>query len=419
MQGSSTIGSMPLSFEERLRRYAQVVVRGGLNIQPGQELILSADISEAALARLATEEAYTAGAKNVLLSFSDEPSTLIRYAHGSDAAMAYSPQWLSDAMADQLKGGAAFLRIYGSNPSLLKGVDPAKIATASKAQAVAGKAFSEAVGEMASNWCIVGHASPAWAKEVFPGETEEVAVNKLWEAIFLCTCVDEADPVKAWNDHCAGIENRRDTLNTMKLTALHFKSPGTDLTVGLADGHKFAGGRVQMGRGMKCSPNVPTEEVFTMPHRDRVDGVVRSTKTLSLRGQLIEGIEMHFEAGKVVDMKAEKGEDVLQGLLDTDEGAKHLGEVALVPNSSRVSRANLLFLNTLYDENAACHIALGRAIAENMEGVKNMTSEQQKANGMNDSMVHVDWMIGSGETDIDGIRADGSRVPIMRAGEWA
>ena len=410
---------MSESFQDRLRRYARLAVRVGVNVQPGQELIVGADVGEVEFVRLVTEEAYRAGAKNVFAFYSDEPSTLIRFDQGSDEAIAYSPQWFSDALADNVRAGGSFLRVYGANPALLKNVPPEKVAVAGRAQAVANAKFSEINATMAANWSIVAHASPGWAQAVFPDLSADAAVQKLWEAIFACTCVDTPDPVKAWNDHAAQIEQRRDALNAMDLTTLHFKSPGTDLRVGLAEGHKFAGGRVKTGGGIVCSPNIPTEEVFTMPHKDRVDGVVRSTKALSLRGNMIDGIEMKFEGGKVLAAKATAGEEVLNGLLDTDEGARRLGEVALVPNSSRVSRANMLFLNTLYDENAACHIAVGQALTENLSGGKEMSAEERQSHGMNSSMIHIDWMIGSGETDLDGTTADGSTIPLMRSGEWA
>jgi aminopeptidase len=409
---------MSASFEERLQRYARLTILGGINIQSGQELIIGADVSEAPFVRLLTEEAYKAGATNVFVMYSDEPTTLIRYAHGSDEAIAYAPKWFAEALGERVESGAAYLRVYGSNPALLKDVDPKKVAISGKAGAEASKKMQDAFSRMLSNFAIVGHPSAAWAQAVFPDERAELALSKLWNAVFTCTGVDEEDPVKAWNDHCAGIESRRDMLNAKNFKALHFKGPGTDLNVGLADGQRFAGGRVITKRGIICSPNVPTEEVFGMPHKDRVDGVVHSTKPLSVRGRMVDGIEMEFRHGVVVSAAAKEGNEVLQRLLDTDEGARRLGEVALVPNNSRVNKADILFLNTLYDENAACHIAIGQALGENMDGYGNLSPEERAAKGANNSLIHVDWMIGSDQVDIDGITQAGSHEPLMRSGEW-
>lgn len=409
---------MSASFEERLHRYARLVILGGINLQSGQELIIGADVSEAPFVRLLTEEAYKAGATNVFVTYFDEPSTLIRYAHGSDEAIAYAPKWFADALGSRVENGAAYLRVFGSNPALLKSVDPQRVAIAGKAAAEAGKKLQDAFSNMLSNFAIVGHPSTAWAQAVFPDERAELALSRLWNAVFTCTYVDEEDPVQAWNNHCAAIESRRDLLNAKNYQALHFKGPGTDLNVGLAEGQKFAGGRVTTRSGIICSPNVPTEEVFGMPHKDKVDGTVHSSKPLSVRGRMVDRIQMEFRHGAVVSATAEEGNEVLQRLLDTDGGARRLGEVALVPNSSRVSKADILFLNTLYDENAACHIAIGQALGENMEGYGKMTPEERAAKGANNSLIHVDWMIGSDQVDIDGVTQSGSHEPLMRSGEW-
>jgi aminopeptidase len=410
---------MAASFQDRLRKYARLTIRAGVAARPGQEIIIGAEVSEAPFTRMLVEEAYKAGAKNVFVQYLDDEVTLSRYAHASPEALEYGPKWFMDAVAEQIFAGAAYLRVFGTDPALLKDVDKAKIGIASKAQAIAGKRLSESVtGATDGSFCIVGHSSPGWAKAVFPDLSEEAAVSKLWDAIFAVTCVDTDDPVATWNAHVETIEKRRDNLNSKGIVALHITGNGTDLKIGLADGHRFAGGRLKRGNNPAFSPNIPTEEVFTMPHKDRVDGVVRSSKPLSVRGSMIDGIEMHFEKGRVTKASAQVGEEVLLPLLDTDEGAKHLGEVALVPNSSRVSKANMLFLNTLYDENAACHIAMGKAIGENMKGYDDLSADERAARGVNDSLIHVDWMIGCAETNVDGITADGSVVPVMRGGEF-
>jgi len=410
---------MPETFQDKLRKYARLTIHAGVCARPGQELIIGADVTEAPFTRMLVEEAYKAGVKNVFVNYLDDEVTLARYANASPESLEYAPKWLFDAVAEQIKNGAAYLRVFGTDPALLKNVDKAKIGIASKAQATASAKMSEAVtGTTDGSFCIVGHASPGWAKAVFPDLSEGAAVEKLWDAIFSVTCIDTEDPVKTWNAHVEGLENKRDALNKKNYTALHITGSGTEIRIGLAEGHQFGGGRLKRGDSPAFSPNIPTEEVFTMPHKDKVDGVVRSSKPLSVRGTLIDGIEMHFENGRVTKASAKKGEEVLLGLLDTDEGAKHLGEVALVPNSSRVSRANMLFLNTLYDENAACHIALGKAIGENMVGYDKLSKEERAARGVNDSLIHVDWMIGCGETNVDGITSDGNSEPLMRNGEW-
>jgi len=411
---------MALTFEQKLRNDARLTIASGISTRPGQEIILGADIIEAPFVRILVEEAYKAGAKNIFVQFMDDQVTLLRYAHASQEALEYAPKWLYDAMADQIFKGAAFLRVFGTDPALLKDVDKSKLAIASKAQAAASMRLSESVtGDTEGRFCIVAHASPGWAKAVFPTLSEQEAVSKLWDAIFKCTYADTDDAVKSWTEHCRRLESKRDELNTKKIVSLHITGNGTDLHVGLADGHRFAGGRLKRGDHPAFSPNIPTEEVFTMPHKNNVNGVVRSSKPLSVRGTVIDGIEMHFENGRATKVSAKQGEEVLKALVDTDEGAHHLGEVALVPNSSRVSQANMLFLNTLYDENAACHIAIGRAIGENLPDYDALTPEQRAARGVNDSMIHVDWMIGCAETNIDGKTATGDTIAIMRNGEWA
>lgn len=405
------------TFEERLRKYARLAVRAGINVQPGQELIIGADVTEASFMRLVAEEAYEAGAINVHIAYGDEAGTLVRYAHGSPEAIAYAPAWLAEAYAERVKAGAGYMRLLSGDPALLKDVPAEKIAISSKAQGVASQGLSQAI-MAGGSWSAIGYASGPWAKMVFPNDSEVVAVDKLWDAIFLCCHIDEEDPVTSWLRHQEILEAKQQVLSERRYSALHFKGGGTDIRIGLADNHLWSGGRFQTNGGAKCSPNVPTEEVFTMPHRDRVEGVVRSSKPLSVRGTLIDGIEMTFEGGKVVKATATQGEEVLNGLLETDEGARHLGEVALVPNSSRVSRANVLFYNTLFDENAACHIALGRALSVNMRDYDTSSDDERKANGFNSSLIHVDWMIGSDQIDVDGIRQDGSAEPLMRGCEW-
>jgi aminopeptidase len=269
------------------------------------------------------------------------------------------------------------------------------------------------------NWCIVAAATPAWAQVVFPGEPEDVAIEKLWNAILASSRIDNDNPVEAWKQHSANLKKRAALLNAKRYAALRYSGPGTDLEVGLADGHLWLGGGTTALNGIPCLPNIPTEEVFTTPHRERVEGTVRSSKPLSYQGTLIEEIEVRFAGGKVVEARAKTGQQVLQRMLDTDEGARRLGEVALVPHSSPISASGLLYSNTLFDENAACHIAMGQAYSTCIENGDSLTPEELAARGANESLIHVDWMIGSGELDIDGVTASGVREPLLRKGEWA
>ena len=302
---------------------------------------------------------------------------------------------------------------------LLSGEDPAKVARANKANSMAYQPALEKIAGFDINWNIIAFPGTSWAKQVFPGEEDNVAVAKLADAIFAASRVDSADPVAAWAAHNAALRTRTEWLNGQRFAALHFTGPGTDLTIGLADGHEWQGGASTAKNGIVCNPNIPTEEVFTTPHARRVDGHVSSTKPLSYQGTLIDNISVRFEGGRIVDAKASRGEEVLNKVLETDEGARRLGEVALVPHSSPISKSGLLFYNTLFDENAACHIALGQCYSKCfLDGAK-LTPEEIAEKGGNKSFIHIDWMIGSNKTDIDGIRADGSRVPVFRKGEWA
>lgn len=409
---------MPRSFEENLSLYAQLAVREGLNLASGQELIVAADIVSAPLVRLVVAEAYRAGAKNVEILWNDPEITLTRYCEGSDEAMNYAPMWLIDGITRAHRENTARLGIISADPALLADVDPVRIATSSKVVSAAKKEMSELITEFAFNWCVIGAAAPGWASRVFPDLETSDAVAKLWDLIFSTSRILEPDPIAAWSAHCDHLARRVAMLNEARFGALHFRGPGTDLRVGLVDDHLWAGARGTSTSGITCSPNIPTEEVFTMPHRSRVDGYVSSTKPLSLRGQIVDGIRVEFVNGEVVQAKAAKGEETLQRLISTDEGARRLGEVALVPNSAKVAQANTLFLNTLFDENAASHIALGGSYGENLAGGAQLSDKEKLERGANDSMIHVDWMIGSAEVDVDGIKSDGTGVPLMRSGEW-
>ena len=409
-----------LSFEEKLDRFAEVAVRVGLNLGKGQELLISAPLEALPLVRRITEHAYKAGALLVTSFYSDDPSVLARYQYADDASFDHAAQWMADSMAAAFRSGAARLAIAGANPALLAKQDPAKVSRANIAASKAGKPAMELITKHAINWSIVAAATPEWAKLVFPGEEVDVAVARLWDAIFLASRVTGDDPVAEWKQHGLNLKKRVDLLNKKRFHSLHFKSQdgATDLTVGLADDHLWAGGGGEAGNGIFCNPNIPTEECFTTPHKDRVDGFVRASKPLSHQGTLIENITCTFEGGKIISATATAGEDVLNRLISTDDGARRLGEVALVPHSSPIAQSGVLFWNTLFDENAASHIALGQAYATCLIGGEKMQQDELTALGANSSLIHVDWMIGSGAMDVDGVNADGTAEPLMRAGEW-
>ncbi|MDQ0392557.1 aminopeptidase [Labrys monachus] len=403
---------------ERLDKFAQVAVKVGLGLVPGQELVMTASVEALPLVRRITEHAYKAGASLVTTLFSDEESTLARYRFAPDGSFDTASAWLYEGMATAFRNGAARLAIAGEDPSLLAGQDPAKVSRANRARSAAYQPALKLIAGFDINWNIVSFASPAWAKAVFPGEPEEVAVAKLWDAIFAASRIDEDDPVAAWARHNDDLHARAAHLNAKRYASLRFTGPGTDLTVGLADDHEWHGGSSRAKNGIVCNPNIPTEEVFTTPHRDRVSGHVAATKPLSYQGTLIDRISVRFEGGRIVEADAASGKDVLAKVLETDEGARHLGEVALVPYSSPISKSGLLFYNTLFDENAACHIALGQSYSQCFLNGGSLTPEELAARGANNSLIHIDWMIGSNQIDIDGLAADGSAEPVMRKGEW-
>ena len=404
---------------EKLEKLAEVAVRIGLDLQQGQDLVITAPVAAMPLVRFITKHAYLAGGGLVTAFYNDEVTTLMRFQHAEDSTFDRAAGWLYKGMAEAYANGAARLAISGDNPMLLSAQDPEKVARANRAMSAAYKPALEKISNFDINWNIVSYPNPSWARQMFPDLDEAAAVKKLTDAIFAASRVDVADPVSAWKAHNAALHQRSAWLNSQNFASLHFKGPGTDLTVGLADGHEWHGGASVAKNGVTCNPNIPTEEVFTTPHARRVEGYASSTKPLSHQGTLIDDIRVRFEGGRIVEAKASKGEEVLNKVLATDEGASRLGEVALVPHSSPISASGLLFFNTLFDENAACHIALGQCYSKCFVDGASLTPEQIAAQGGNSSLIHIDWMIGSGEVDIDGIKQDGSRVPVMRKGEWA
>lgn len=403
----------------KLDRLAEVAVKVGLRLEPGQDMLLTAPTSALPLVRRIAEYAYKAGAGLVTPIFSDEEIALSRYRFAPEQSFDRAASWLYEGMSKAFSANTARLAIVGDDPMLLSGEDPAKVARASKANSIAYKPALEKIVTFDINWNIVAYPSLSWAKRVFPDDDADVAVGKLADAIFAASRVDNDNPIAAWEKHNATLRTRTEWLNGQRFKALRYSGPGTDLTIGLADGHEWEGGASTAKNGITCNANIPTEEVFTTPHARRVEGHVVSSKPLSYQGSLIDNIAVKFEEGRIVQARASRGEEVLNKVLDTDEGARRLGEVALVPHSSPISKSGLLFFNTLFDENAACHIALGQCYSKCFVNGDKLTPDQITAQGGNKSLIHIDWMIGSNQIDIDGIHADGRRVPVFRKGEWA
>ena len=409
---------MTPEFDRSLSRYAELIVKVGLNLQPGQRLLVRAPIDAAPLARHVAAQAYDLGARLVEVLYNDPHLLLTRYRHAPADAFTEHSTWPVTAGLEYAENGHAILSIVGSDPDLLKGVDPARISQVQRTEGQAAAPLSRLISADAINWCVVGYATPAWAARVFPDRPPDEQQARLWEAIFHTVRLDAPDPLAAWEAHAAELAARTAFLNERQYTALHFTGPGTDLTVGMPYNHRWLGGAAPTGNGINNIANVPTEEVFSAPHRNRVDGTVRATMPLSYAGNLVENFSLTFREGRVVDVQAEKGEDLLRRLIETDEGAARLGEIALVPAGSPIARAGILFYNTLFDENAASHIALGRAYRNCIDGCEGLDDADFAALGGNSSTTHVDFMIGSAEIDVDGITGDGAAEPLMRAGEW-
>jgi len=404
---------------EKIDKLAQLAVYTGLGLRPGQDLILTAPVEALPLVKRIAVHAYKAGAGLVTPLFSDGELTLARYKYANNASFDKAPDWLYNGIGKAFDNNAARMAIVGDDPMLLANQDSDKIGRANKANSIAYKPARERITRFNINWNIIAWPGAAWAKRMFPELSGIEAQSKLADAIFDASRVNTTDPVEEWKKHNEVLRKKCKWLNELDFASLHFNGPGTDLIVGLADGHEWMGGASIAQNGITCNPNIPSEEVFTTPHALNVNGSVCSTKPLSHQGALIDEIQVCFENGKITNAKASKGEEVLLKILDSDEGARRLGEVALVPNSSPISQSGLLFYNTLFDENAACHIALGQCYSKCFKGEENLSEKEISKRGGNSSMIHIDWMIGSRHIDIDGINSDGSRVAVFRKGEWA
>ncbi len=411
--------------QEMLQKYAEAIVKVGLNVRAGQRVIITLMATRgvphqfAPLVREVAKAAYGVGAKYVEVLWGDEEMLRLRVQHAPKDSFDEYPTHTIDAIMNMINNGDALLSISGSNPDLLGGLDPEVVGMMQTRHLNAASKVGERVTTNAVNWCVVAAAGLEWSKKIFPDLPDDKAQEKLWKAIFETTRIDQPDPIDAWKKHIAFLKERGKYLQARQFTALHYKGPGTDFTLGLPNGHKWISAQAMAQNGIAFTANMPTEEVFTLPDRDRADGVVASTFPLSYGGTLIEDFQVTFENGRIVKVTAKKGEAALQKLVDTDEGSHRLGEVALVPASSPIAQRGHLFYNTLFDENASCHIAIGRAYRFTLTGGEELNDEEFIAAGGNVSLNHVDFMIGSPQMDIDGVHTDGSREPVMRQGEWA
>ncbi len=405
--------------QELQEKYAELALKTGVNIQKGQALMINAPLEGVDFTKIVVRKAYELGAKDVHINWNDDELSLLKYENAPDEVIESFPEWRVKLQEGYAEDGAAVLNIRSTNPDLLKDIDPVRVAKANKASAEALVNFRQYTMNDRIPWSIISIPSKDWAQKIFPDKSPEDAVESLWEAILKIVRVDQPDPIAAWDEHNATLRKAHEVLNKKNYKKLIFKAPGTDLELELPDGHIWKGGSAVAETGATFNPNMPTEEVFSLPHKYGVNGTVASTKPLNYSGSLIDNFNLTFKDGQVVDFEAEVGEQVLKHLLESDEGARRLGEVALVPDESPVSQSGLIFYNTLFDENASCHIALGKAYPTNLEGGSSMSDEELDKHGVNDSLVHVDFMIGSDQLDIDGVQQDGTTEPVFRNGTWA
>ncbi len=411
--------------QEMLQKYADAIIKVGLNLRAGQRLIITYGPTRgvlhqfAPLVREIARAAYAAGARFVEVIWADEEMMRLRVQHAPQDSFEEYSTWQVDAIMNMIQNGDALLSISGMNPDLLGSLDPEIVGKMQQTHLRNWEKISERITTNAVNWCVVAAAGEAWASKVFPELTPKKAQAELWKTIFETTRIGQPDPVAAWQKHVINLSKRAKYIQARQYSALHYRAPGTDFTLGLPKGHKWISAQSLAQNGVVFTANMPTEEVFTLPDRNRAEGMVTSTFPLSYGGTLIEDFTVKFENGRITKVTAKKGEAVLQKLVDTDEGSHRLGEVALVPASSPIAKRGHLFYNTLFDENASCHIAIGRGYRFTLMGGEELTDDEFISAGGNVSLNHVDFMIGSPQMDIDGIQQDGARDPIMRQGEWA
>lgn len=408
------------NFDELLNKYANLLIEKGINVQKDDYVQINADLEVAPLVRLLTKYAYQAGAAKVVVKWMDDEMSRLHYQHQSLETLTDIPQYQIDEAKYLLDKKAKRIALRSADPNALKGIDSKKISASNLASSKALGFVRDATQANHVSWIVAAGAGKEWAKLIFPElESEEAQIDALWDQIFKTTRIYEADPIKAWDDHEAKLQEKATYLNDNQFDALHYRAPGVDFTVGLPKNHIWESAGSYNQAGEIFIANMPTEEVFTAPDYRRADGVIKSSKPLAYGGHVIDGMTFTFKDGEIVEVTADQGQETIQNLVFDNEGSKSLGEVALVPHQSPISQSGLTFYNTLFDENASNHIAIGQAYATSVEGGTKMTAEELKEAGLNRSNVHVDFMVGNEFMDIDGIRQDGSRVPIFRQGEWA
>ena len=408
-----------MNFQQKLEEYARLVIRSGINVQKDQEVVINAPVDCAPFTRLMVKEAYEAGAKEVIVHWKDDLINRYKFDYAPLEVFEEIPEWRAESYNLYAKRGAAFISISSSDPEILKGVPSEKLIANSKASEKALTFYRNKMMSSEVQWNVVAIPEKAWAKKVFPNLSTEDAMEKLWEAIFTALRIGDGNTVEKWVSHDNNLSDKCKKLNEYQFKKLHYKNQlGTDFIVGLVDNHKWEGGSEVAGNGARFLANMPTEEVFTMPHKDIGEGKVVSSMPLSYQGNLIENFSLTFKEGKVIDFSAEKGYDTLKDMLSMDEGALHLGEVALVPFDSPISNMDILFYNTLFDENASCHFALGRCYPTNVVGGTQLDDEGLQAIGGNTSMIHVDFMVGTSDLQITGITESGEEIPVFRDGNW-
>ncbi|MCD7035121.1 aminopeptidase [Metabacillus sp. GX 13764] len=408
------------TFGEKVDAYAELVVKIGLNIQEGQRLVINSPIEAAVFTRKVTEHAYANGCKRVFVEWTDTVTNRIHLNNASEEVLKDNlPQWDLDKYDSLIENHDCYLMVTGSDPSAYKDVAPERLLLVQQNSGERLQAFSKARLNGEVPWVIAGAPTAGWAKSVFPEKNENDAIAALWDAIFQTVRADQEDPVSAWEEHGETLKEKVTYLNEQRFKTLHYKSEGTDLSIDLHPDHTWIGGGHHSTFGTSYIPNLPTEEVFTTPLKNGVNGTVKSKKPLSAMGNLIENFSLTFKEGKVVDVQAEKGYETLKQLLNIDEGMNYLGEVALVPHDSPISNSGIIFNNTLYDENASCHLAIGTAITMTVAGAEKLSKEELVEKGINQSNGHTDFMIGSADLTIEAEYQDGKRIPLFRDGNWA
>jgi aminopeptidase len=409
-----------LTFNEKLNNLAKIACVLGVNLQPSQKLLINSPVACSDFARLIAKKAFEIGAKDVMVQYHDEYFSKIRYQNAELETLSSIPNWQQEKMNDYVNQQVAVISIYAEDPEAMRDVDPAKILAANKAMQEAGKQYQNAILSDQIRWCVISIPTPGWAHKVFPDVSVDKAIEKLWDAIFYCTRTDIKDPIGAWQSHNNHFQQKVEFLNHHQFKELiYISSNGTNLHVGLPENHIWSGGSEIAQDGVSFFPNIPTEEIFCAPHKDRINGTLVSTHPLVYNGQLIDHFKFTFENGKVTDFSAEQGYDTLKTLIESTPGSNQLGEVSFVPYDSPIQNLNILFYNTLFDENASCHFALGAAYPSCVENGQAMEEKELRSSGLNVSDTHVDFMVGAPDLNIVGVDSEEKKIQIFKNGNWA